>query len=147
VLQADAAAYEAVWMMNPVDSELLRDLLARMLHARLARRTTTAPRRWTRRRIVERVEATLGAAHGTVVDVSYGGLRLRLSEPLGETPGEAQPLALPLAGVEVRARPVWSRSAGAEGPWWYGIELDERESVENQAWRAFVDAAGEVASR
>jgi CheY-like chemotaxis protein len=147
VLQADAAAQEAVWMMNPIDSQLLRDLVARMLHARLERRSTTLPRRWTRRRVADPVAATLGVAQGTVVDVSYGGLRLRLSKPIDGTSQDPQPLAVPLIGVAIRARPVWGRGAGPSGPWWYGIELDEPESDAHQAWRAFVDAESEAVSR
>jgi len=146
LLQADIAGQHAVWMASPVDSALLRDLLDRMLRAQRVRPGATMPRRWVRRRVASHIDATLGAAHGIVVDVSYGGLRVRLSEPLGETLGERQQLALPLAGVAVPARSVWSRSAGAEGPWWYGLEVDDSDALSAQAWRAFVDAASEQIS-
>lgn len=141
VLQADAAAQNAVWLVDPIESHLLLDLLIRMLHARRGRRRTAMPRRWARRPVAQRVEATLGVALGTLVDVSYGGLRLRLNQPIGEDARHPQRLALPALGLAVRARPVWNRGAGPTGPWWYGIEVDEPYWEANLAWRAFVDAA------
>src|SRR5206468_12173512 len=78
VLQADAAAYNAVWLVYPIDVQPLLDLLARMLGARPAPRRSTVPRRWSRRLVTQPFEAVLGAANATVVDLSYGGLRLRL---------------------------------------------------------------------
>src|SRR5438552_3650353 len=50
LLRADIAAQQAVWMANPVDSSLLRDLLERMLRAQRGRPGTAIPRRWARRR-------------------------------------------------------------------------------------------------
>jgi len=147
VLQADAAEHQAVWMMNPVDSELMRDLLARLLRAQRARPSAKTPRRWERRRPADQIDATLGVLQGTVVDVSYGGVRVRLNEPLSDPFREPQALALPERGVAVRARPIWGRGASPAGPWWYGIEVDEPESSENHAWRAFVDAAHDDVSR
>jgi DNA-binding response OmpR family regulator len=145
-LQAEAAAQQAVWMMNPIDSTLLRDLLARMLREQPTRQPAAAPRRWERRPVADQVEATLGTAQGVVVDVSYGGLRMRMSEPLRNATLDPQPLAVPGLGLTVRARPIWGRGAGPTGPWWYGIELVDSES-ENDSWRAFVDAAGQYATR
>ena len=142
LLQADIAAQQAVWMANPVDSALLRDLLERMLRVQRGRPGTTTPRRWARRRVPSSIQATLGAVRGTIVDVSYGGLRMRSNEPIGET-REAR-LALPVAGVAVPARRVWSRSASPDGPWWYGIEVDESDVRSTEAWRAFVNAASEL---
>jgi DNA-binding response OmpR family regulator len=145
-LQADAAAHQAVWMMNPIDADLLREMLARMLRSQRTRPSLTTPRRWERRRVADQVGATLGVLQGTVVDVSYGGLRLRLNEPLSDASRDPQPLALPALGLALKARPVWGRGAGPAGPWWYGVELDEADASENQPWRAFVDAAGDQVS-
>jgi CheY-like chemotaxis protein len=145
VLQAEAIAQQALWMTNPIDSGLLRGLLARMLRVQRTRATAAAPRRWERLHVADQVDATLGMAQGVLVDVSYGGLRMRMSEPLGDPMPEPQPLTLPGLGLTVCGRPIWAREAGPTGPWWYGIELDDAASA-NDAWRAFVDAAGQYAA-
>jgi DNA-binding response OmpR family regulator len=141
VLQADAAAYNAVWLVHPIDVRPLLDQLARMLGARPARRRSTVPRRWSRRLVSHRFDALLGAARATVVDLSYGGLRLRLRQPLAEPSHDVQAVALPTVGLAVRARPVWNGPADLARSWWCGLELDEPDPELNRAWRAFVDAA------
>jgi DNA-binding response OmpR family regulator len=141
VLQADAAAYNAVWLVQPIDARPLLDLLARMLAARSARRRSTVPRRWFRRLVAGRFDAVLGAADATVVDLSYGGLRLQLRQPLAEPSHDVERVAFPVIGLDVHARTVWNGPADRARSWWYGLELDEPDPETNRAWRSFVDAA------
>jgi len=77
----------------------------------------------------------------TVVDLSYGGLRLRLRQPPAEPSHDVQPVALPAVELAVHARTVWTGPADRARSWWYGLELDEPDPETNRAWRAFVDVA------
>ena len=40
----------------------------------------------------------------------------------------------------MRARPVWTRAGGPNGPWWCGVELDAPSPTSEEAWQTFVDA-------
>jgi hypothetical protein len=74
-----------------------------------------------------------------MTELSYGGARFRIDAP--REPGDGEP-RLPIVtatGLVVHARPVWTRRAGAQGPWWCGVEIDERDPAESNAWRSFVD--------
>jgi CheY-like chemotaxis protein len=141
VLQADAAEQKAEWLVMPFDAQTLIDVLSRVAGPRPPRPQGTMPRRWTRKPVERPVDATLGVVHGTLVNVSYGGLCLLLSEPISETSRLMLRVRLPLLGLAVRARAVWSRVAGPAGLWWCGVEIEETDSESNRTWRAFVDAA------
>jgi len=41
--------------------------------------------------------------------------------------------------LRLGARRVWTRAAGADGPWWYGLELDAPGPATQEAWQVFVD--------
>jgi DNA-binding response OmpR family regulator len=139
-LQADAARYDAMYMVQPVDWPLLLRVLSGALGGRGERRKTSHPRRWTRKMPADHVEATLGAAAGSVVDLSYGGVRLRMSRRVSGRADAAQTLALPDVGISLHARPVWTQGAGPDGPWLCGVEVQEADPGVNRTWRAFVDA-------
>lgn len=138
-LQADAAQYNAIYMVQPVDWPLFLDVAASALGARGERRKTSRPRRWTRKTPAGCVGATLGASPGSVVDLSYGGVRLQMTGRVTGPSDAAQMLALPEVGISVHARPVWTQGAGPDGPWLCGVEVQERDPTANRAWRAFVD--------
>jgi CheY-like chemotaxis protein len=139
-LQADAARHNAIYMVQPVDWPLFLNVVSGALGARGERRKTSRPRRWTRKTPADHVEATLGVIAGSVVDLSYGGVRLRMSGRLNGPGDAAQMLALPAAGVSVHARPVWTQGAGPDGPWLCGVAVQELDRNANRAWRTFVDA-------
>jgi len=139
-LQAEAAAQDAVYLSAPLDPELLLHMIAQALEARGPRVSTGFGRRWPRKKTVARVDATMGDCRAVVVDVSYGGALLQLTHPATE-----QALTTPtirIGGIELplRARGVWNRSGGTNGPWWYGLELDGLTAFAASAWQDFVDA-------
>ena len=141
-LQADAAQYNAIYMVQPVDWSLFLNVVRSALGARVGRPKSSRPRRWTRKIPVDRVEAALGTTLGTVVDLSYGGVRLQMSGRVLGPSDAAQTLALPDIGITVHARPVWTQGVGPDGPWLCGVELHEPDPSSNRAWRTFVDAVG-----
>jgi DNA-binding response OmpR family regulator len=138
-LQADAAQHHAIYMVQPVDWPSFLGVVASALAARSRRPKTSRPRRWTRKTPAGHVEASLGVSPGTVLDLSYGGVRLQMTRRVAG-PSDAQTLALPDVGISVHARPVWTQGAGPDGPWLYGMEVQEPDPTANRAWRAFVDA-------
>lgn len=139
-LQADAAQHNAIYMVQPVDWSLFLDVVGSALGARASRPRGSRPRRWTRKTPAAHVEAALGATLGTVVDLSYGGVRLQMSGRISGAADAAQTLALPDAGISVHARPVWTQGVGPDGPWLCGVEVQEPDPRANRAWRTFVDA-------
>ena len=141
VLQATAASWNAAFLVQPVAWKLFLGVLGRLLDARGERPRPTRARRWPRSAPPREVAAALGIVPGIVVDLSYGGVRLELSQRIVEPPQSTQALALPEEGLALRARPVWTCAAGAGGPWLCGVELDESDPGANRAWRAFVDRA------
>src|SRR3989442_1134094 len=85
--------------------------------------STPTARRWHRKRLVHRVDARLCTKTGIIVDISYGGAQLQLRNPVRELPLPNDPIVF-APDLRLGARRVWSRAAGADGPWWYGLELD-----------------------
>jgi CheY-like chemotaxis protein len=142
VLQADASAYDALYLSAPIEPALFLDVIAELLAARGPRRRSRVARRWTRRRVVSRVAVALGERRGFVVDISYGGAQLQLADaPAGGARGRAHDLArFGADDLPVRARAVWTRAAGPNGPWWCGVELDAPSATSEAAWQTFVDA-------
>lgn len=139
VLQGDAAAHGALYLATPIDPKLLVDLIAQSLEARAPRPTLRVARRWPRKRLIAPVAAIFEAQRGLVVDLSYGGVQLRLGEPASESTGAQSVLIDGAAALDLRARRVWSRSVRSEGTW-CGLELEARNATAKHAWQAFVDA-------
>jgi len=141
-LQADAARHNAMYLVKPVDWTLFLNVVSGVLAERGARRRLPRPRRWSRKSPADRVDATLGTTAATLLDLSYGGVRLELSARAADSSRRPQTLAVAGAGVAVHARAVWTRGAGPDGPWWCGVEVQEPDPAADRAWRAFVDRSG-----
>jgi DNA-binding response OmpR family regulator len=138
VLQSMAARYNATFLVQPITWQLFLGMLRKLLDARGARPRPTRNRRWPRTSPAR--DAAFGVASGTLVDLSYGGVRLSLTTRLTDQPCLPQALAVPGAGIAVRARAIWTCGAGVAGPWLYGVEIDDPDHGANRAWRVFVDA-------
>jgi len=143
-LQADAARNHAVFLVQPVDRTLVLSVVDGLLSGRETRHNNPRPRRWTRKTPADHLGATLGVTPATIVNLSYGGVRLRLDTRVADGSRQLQTLALPAAGIAVRARPVWTQGAGPGGPWWCGVEVEEADAAADRRWRRFVDAVTTV---
>jgi DNA-binding response OmpR family regulator len=139
-LQAVAAKHDAIYLVKPVDWPMILAVVERALADRGARQRTSRPRRWPRKTPADQLGATLGVTAATVVDVSYGGVRLQFTARVRDASRQPQTLIVPSAGVVVHARPVWTQGAGPDGPWWCGAEVQEPDRDADRAWRGFVDA-------
>lgn len=141
VLQGEAAAFNAVYLVKPLDPEKLLSVVRGLLRGRPERTSTTVRRRWPRKTVRRGSVASMGAARATVIDLSYGGLRLEMGEAVEGELGSSQEVHLPGVGLSLRGRPVWVRRVGPAGPWWCGVDLNEADASAIGAWRDFVDAA------
>jgi len=141
VLQATAAGYNATFLVQPVGWHLFLGVLGHLLERRGERPRPTRARRWPRGAPPDEIGAALGVAPGTIVDLSYCGARLELTERVVDPPRLPQALALLNEGLMLRVRPVWTYGVGAAGPWLCGVELDEPDPAATRAWRALVDRA------
>jgi DNA-binding response OmpR family regulator len=139
VLQADAAAANVVYLVKPLDRDVLLHLLDRRLRERPDPRPTHA-RRWPRKRTEAKYPAVIGTRRAKVIEISYGGLRLETEDAVeGEVKvGRAQTVDLPTAGLTIHARSVWTRRLES-GRSWSGVEIDDTNPVVIDAWRRFVD--------
>lgn len=101
-------------------------------------------RRWTRKHILGGLVANVGEVRAKVVDMSYGGFRLEMPQPLDSLPTPFT-VRLPSLDLSVNATLVWTRPSDAAGPWVYGAALRETDETATRVWRGAVDAlpAGE----
>jgi CheY-like chemotaxis protein len=144
LLQAEAAARGALFFAAPIDPPLLLAVIAQALEARGPRPATRA-RRWPRTRLTTRLDATVDATPARVVDVSYGGAMVEMRQPAGAADGPFDIVCVAEGAPALPARRAWSRSAGADGPWWYGLDFTAAAPADaSAAWRAFVDRIGDL---
>lgn len=97
----------------------------------------TRRQRWPRKEITTPMPMRLGEAAGTLMDVSYGGLKFELAdEPyVLQSPIE---LDFPRADLRVRADVVWSARRANGRSCVFGASLTP-DPQPAQEWRAFVD--------
>jgi DNA-binding response OmpR family regulator len=93
--------------------------------------------RWPRKQISTAVPVRVGGSTGTLVDVSYGGLRFHLSDDtaLIRSPFE---IDFPRANLTVRAEVVWSARASDGRSCIFGAAVSHDASPASD-WRSFVD--------
>ncbi len=133
IVEAEARRFGANFLDAPLENPAF--MLA--VDAAIAkRRREQAPvRRWFRAPAPRLVEVHAGDARARIVDVSYGGVRLAFDAPCA-IPSTFE-IAIPPAGVALRAQRVWTaRAAGGES-YWCGAALVE--GVDAQ-WRRFIDS-------
>ena len=131
VLEADAHRHGAVYLANP-DNAVLLEQVSRVLGEK-------SPHRRFPRKAIAAGELVLSVGRGRVrvLDLSYGGLRVEVSDPSDVESGID--LVVPGAGGVVRARPVWMRPAPT-GQYWCGAELSEPNPQAVSDWCRLVDS-------
>jgi DNA-binding response OmpR family regulator len=139
VFEKEARRLGIRYMTKPVDATNLLRLIERMLQGAV-RAEEPSVRRWPRKSVEGGVAVTAAQLRAMVVDMSYGGLRLELSEAPEGTLPPAFEIGFPTLGVSVKAQRVWSRRATTSGTWWCGAELAESDALTTQAWRQLVDS-------
>ncbi len=140
VLEAEAARLGAPFVVRPLEDPQFRTLVESLLGdgAPAAARV----RRWSRKRPVEGIEAVAADRTVRILDLSYGGMKLGLSEPADRFPAAFE-IRVPEAGVSVRANQIWRSTAplgSTPEAFWCGVELVDVNVSESSAWRALVES-------
>ena len=87
------------------------------------------------------ITGKVGNREMSILDLSYGGLRIEVSDAADGLPLTSVEVAIPSAKVAFEAPPpVWARRFEIAGCWWCGLELKETSLPTNQSWRRFVDS-------
>jgi DNA-binding response OmpR family regulator len=133
----DAARYGARFLQTPIDPAQLLENVAQVLDGRQPF-DPNSDRRWPRR--PAGLPATVRDTAAHVVEMSYGGLRLKM-EAAAATAGDSQPfdVKLPTVGMTVRAVPRWTHPVDEHGEWWCGAEL-ALPGDDARTWRSLVDS-------
>jgi len=138
VLEREAVNAGAVFRTLPLDATSFVTLVEQLLREFRPGGAPPVPRRWPRKHTGMVVDA--GGSEATLVDVSYGGLRLEFSGSPGETPTHIARVDVPNVGMVV-VHPVWARGdIEGLGRWWCGVEVDPANEHMAHAWRQFVDS-------
>jgi CheY-like chemotaxis protein len=133
---SDAARYGARFIQTPIDPTLLLKNVAEVLAGREPL-DPSSERRWPRR--PAGLPATVRNTRARVVELSYGGIRLKMDA--AAAPGDPQPfdVRLPTVGMTVRAVPRWASPIDDHGDWWCGAELTLPGADDARSWRWLVD--------
>lgn len=138
VAEAVAKRHGAAFVTTPLEN---RDFLPAVRRAIAERRRLQRPiRRWVRRPVPAVVEVIAAHTRATILDISYGGVRLALRDagPIPKTFG----ITLPRGNVTVTAHRVWTAGSGDDDQFCCGAEPTEAAA---DAWREVVDSLQGIA--
>jgi DNA-binding response OmpR family regulator len=132
----DATRFGARFLPTPIDPALLVQQVGELLHGRPPL-DPKSDRCWPRRPAV--LPATVRNTSAHVVELSYGGMRLKMEAAAA---ADAQPfdVKLPTVGMTVRAVPRWSKPIDDCGEWMCGAELSLSGLDDARTWRSLVDS-------
>ena len=131
VFDADAAQLNASVLIRPVDPALFLMVVAEKLAAIRGRQ------RWPRKNLAVAMPVSVGGSPARLLDVSYGGLRLALSNERFDLPSPMT-VDLPAAGFTVTAHLVWSSLERDGVTCLCGAAIADDAPLAD--WRQFVDA-------
>lgn len=138
VLEAEAKALGADYLIKPLDAASLVGRVRGLLAGRSSEPAGLIARRWPRKRAA--VAVRLGRSEARVLDLSYGGLRLEVWNVSEEQLFHAAEISVPGVRFDFPIRPIWTKRAGSAGPWWCGVEIAVADQRTSAAWRGFVDS-------
>jgi len=136
VLEQEATSAGASYIKLPIDETRFLGLVNGLLAKSALPQSSRVIRRWPRKQV--KVRARVGNNDASVVDVSYGGLRLEIGT-IDHPLSRLATIDIPSVG-SLPVHPVWARGGGAVGRWWCGAEVDEADQHAFDAWRRFVDS-------
>jgi DNA-binding response OmpR family regulator len=133
---SDIARFGACFVPTPLDERFFLETVGTLL----ANRTPLSPgsaRRWPRKRT--ELLALVSHNSARVVELSYGGVRLKMSGAPDQTRAPID-IRLPSLGVSVKAVPRWLKPSEDDGSWWCGAEMALPGSEDIRTWRDIVDS-------
>ncbi len=142
VLEADAKRLSASYVVKTSTREELTRLAVELLTT--TRRGHEVVRRSHRKLAPAPTVVQVAAANAEVVDVSYGGVRLKLQSPPTRQPEEKLPeafdIVFPEQDFSLRAARIWAAHDSQTGGWLCGADVSRSEAHQLQRWREFVDS-------
>jgi len=133
VLQAEATRHNAAYLTTPPDEHVLLDTVKKL-------EAEYRPTRRSPRKRVPMLEALVNDLRARILDVSYEGLRLQVSD---EQPSAIPPyfvLQIPTFKVSCRAQRVWTLDPPDKTGLWCGASIVGVDPAGAVAWRALVDS-------
>jgi DNA-binding response OmpR family regulator len=137
-LTADVARFRATFVTKPIDDDDLRRAVADLLVGRPPR-DPDCGRAWPRKR--SELAATVRQISARVVELSYGGLRMRTSRPVSLSEASSIDIMLPTLGLTMPVRPRWTTIAD-DGGTCFGAEVAPDPVDAMRHWRWVVDSLG-----
>jgi DNA-binding response OmpR family regulator len=143
VLEADAKRLGASYVVKtPTREELTRTAVELLTSHRQGHE---AIRKSHRKLAPTPTIVQIAASNAEVVDVSYGGVRLKLqSPPASRPPDERVPesfdIVFPDQAFSLRAARIWAAHDSQTGGWLCGVDVSQSDSQQLQRWREFVDS-------
>lgn len=142
VLESEARKLGAHFLLKPIVPDQLLDLVDELAEAPLDEPPSahTRPvRRWQRKPVPRGIPAQVDSRPATVLDVSYGGLRLGLGEQLTGPLPHAFEVVLPDGSLAVPVELVWQNYTEL-GRVECGVAVSSMNRETARAWHGIVDA-------
>lgn len=143
VLEADAKQLGASYVLKTESRHELREAVAALVAAQ-RRETPDGVRRWPRKVVATPTVATVEAAPARVVDVSYGGVCLKLPTPAGprqqQKPPEEFDIVFPALQLALKVSRVWMAPDSAQDGWLCGVDVSQNRGDALDRWRSYVDS-------
>ena len=138
-LTPDVELFHATFVAKPFQSGQLRQAVSALLIGRLPR-DPDCERAWPRKRA--ELPATVKQVSARVVELSYGGLRLKLAQPVGFSRSSID-VGFPTLGVSIPVKPRWTAQTH-DGGTWCGVEVLSEGADAMRHWRWIVDSLGSL---
>jgi FixJ family two-component response regulator len=133
MLQAEAERHQAAYLTLPLEEQVFLEIVKRG-------QSEYRPTRRSPRKRVPMLDALVNDVQARVLDVSYEGLRLQVSDPLPESIPPYFMLRIPLFNLSCRAQRVWTLDPPDQAGVWCGAAIVGVDPAGAVAWRALVDS-------
>lgn len=134
IAAAEAGRHGAAFIVEPLAKpEAFLSVVDELIAKR--RREQPPVRRWFRAPAPRDVVVSAAAAHARIIDMSYGGVRLAFRRPC-DIPSTFD-IAIPPAGISVRAQRIWTAPSATGDHFWCGAEV---VGAVDAPWRRFIDS-------
>ena len=138
-LSPDVSLFHATFVAKPIQSGQLRQAVSALLVGRLPREPD-CERAWPRKRA--ELPATVKQTSARVVELSYGGIRLKLSQSAGIGRSSIE-IGFPTLGMSMPITPRWT-AASRDGGTLCGAEVSPDGPDAMRHWRWIVDSLGSL---
>jgi len=141
VLESDAHRLGTAYVVKTETREELKETAVKLVLG--MRGGTNGIRRWPRKQAPTQTRAAISASDAEVLDISYGGIRVRIDPPPaarnGEPP-ETFDILFPELELALRAARIWASHDARGDRWLCGADITANERAELDKWREFVDS-------